>query len=100
MTAALLAGGASARQDVLTGNYDNYRTNADLNETVLHPSGLDPSSFGKLFTLSVDGQIYAQPLYQQNVTIDGKGAHNVVFVATTHNSVYAFDADSPAPPLW
>ncbi|HVW83682.1 MAG TPA: hypothetical protein VHB50_03340 [Bryobacteraceae bacterium] len=100
VTAALFAGGAFARQDVLTGSYDNYRTNADLNETVLNPSGIDPSSFGKLFTLSVDGQIYAQPLYRQNVTIDGEGAHNVVFVATTHNSVYAFDADSPAPPLW
>ena len=50
--------------------------------------------------MSVDGQIYAQPLYRQNVAIAGQGTHNVVFVATMHNTVYAFDADTPRTPLW
>ena len=90
----------SAQQDVLTGSYDNSRTNANLNETILTPANVNTSGFGKLFSLSVDGQIYAQPLYQQNVAIAGQGSHNVVFIATMHNSVYAFDADTPGTPLW
>ena len=87
-------------QDVTTGGYDNSRTNSNLNETILSPSNVKASTFGRLFALSVDGQIYAQPLYKQNVTIAGQGTHNVIFVATTHNTVYAFDADTPATPLW
>ena len=61
---------------------------------------MQASNFGKLFSLPVDGQIAVQPLYEQNVTIQGKGVHNVVFMETQHNSVYAFDADTPAVPLW
>ena len=95
---AALCGIANA-QNVLTGGYDNARTNATLSETILTPSIVRPGSFGKLFVLSVDGQIHAQPLFQKALTIAGK-AHNVVFVATMHNSVYAFDADIPATPLW
>ncbi|MES1258339.1 MAG: hypothetical protein ABUS51_07905 [Acidobacteriota bacterium] len=91
---------AALAQSVLTGNYDNARTNSNLSETLLNPSSVKTGSFGKLFSLSVDGQIYAQPLYQRNVTISGGGTHNVIFVATMHNSVYAFDADVPAVPLW
>lgn len=92
-------------QSVLTGNYDNSRTNANLTETVLSPASVKPGSFGKLFTLSVDGQIYAQPLYLQNVAVSGpggsgRGTHNVLYVCTMHNSVYAFDADTPSVPLW
>ena len=87
-------------QSVLTGNYDNSRTNANLSETVLSPATVKPGSFGKLFSLSVDGQIYAQPLYLQNVTVSGKGIHNVLYVCTMHNTVYAFDADTPGVPLW
>jgi uncharacterized protein (TIGR03437 family) len=87
-------------QNVLTGNYGKSRTNANLSETVLNPSTVNSNSFGKLFALSVDGQIYAQPLYQQNVAIPGNGTHNVVFLATMHNTVYAFDADAAATPLW
>jgi uncharacterized protein (TIGR03437 family) len=86
-------------QAVLTANYDNARTNANLSETILTPGNVGPNSFGKLFALSVDGQIYAQPLYMPALTIGG-AAHNVVFVATMRNSVYAFDADTPAAPLW
>jgi uncharacterized protein (TIGR03437 family) len=97
--AFLLAAAASAQQDVLTANYGNARTNADPNETILTPSAVASGSFHQLFTLSVDGQIYAQPLYRQNVNIGG-ATHNVVFVATMHNTVYAFDADIPGAPLW
>ncbi len=59
-------------------------------------------TFGKLFTRSLDGNVYAQPLYVANVPIRGQGHHNVVFVATAHNTVYAYDADTPAAtaPLW
>jgi uncharacterized protein (TIGR03437 family) len=87
-------------QNVLTGNYDNSRTNANLSETFLNSSTVKTGSFGKLFSLPVDGQIYAQPLYQKNVTVEGFGVRNVVFVATMHNTVFAFDADAPATPLW
>jgi uncharacterized protein (TIGR03437 family) len=87
-------------QNVTTGNYGNSRTNANLSEAVLIPSNISPGSFGKLFSLSVDGQIYAQPLYMQNVAIPGHGTHNVVFVATMHNTVCAFDADVASTPLW
>ncbi len=100
VVAVVLNCGLLAQQDVTTGSYDNSRTNADLNETILTPSNVQSSTFGRLFSLSVDGQIYAQPLYRQNVPIAGQGTHNVVFVATMHNTVYAFDADTPRTPLW
>jgi uncharacterized protein (TIGR03437 family) len=85
---------------VLTGGYDTGRTNANLNETALTPATVSPAGFGRLFQLPADGQIYAQPLYQGNVTVAGQGVHNGVFFATEHNSVYAYDADTAAPPLW
>jgi uncharacterized protein (TIGR03437 family) len=87
-------------QNVSTAGYHLLRTNANLTETVLTPTTVQPSTFGKLFSLPVDGQIYAQPLYMQNVAVAGQGTHNVVFVETEHNSVYAFDADTAGPPLW
>lgn len=86
-------------QDLLTANYGNSRTNADLYESTLNTSNVNSALFGKLFTLPVDGQIYAQPLYQSKLTIKS-AVHNVVFIATLHNSVYAYDADIPGPPLW
>ena len=86
---------------VLTQHNDNARTGQNLSETTLNTSNVNQNSFGKLFWRTVDGFIYAQPLYVPGLTIQG-ATHNVVYVATQHNSVYAFDADSPdAPtPLW
>jgi len=68
---------------------------------VLTPDNVNSTQFGKLSTLPVDGNVYAQPLYVENVLIPERGYHNIVFVATEHDSVYAFDADNPGPvPLW
>src|SRR3984957_20321098 len=83
-------------QDVLTYRNNNARTALDAKETILTPSNVTASTFGKLFVLSVDGKVDAQPLYLSAVTIAG-GTHNVLIVATEHDSVYAFDADSGAP---
>jgi hypothetical protein len=84
----------------LTYHNDNARTGDDLNETILTPSNVNSASFGKLFTDAVDGYVYGQPLYMANVTIPGQGVHNVVYVASENDSVYAFDADNPGAPLW
>ncbi len=93
---------AGAQVNVLTANYDNARTSANLNESTLNTGNVTLSRFGKVFSRQVDGQIYAQPLYASSLNMPGKGIRNVVFVATMHDSVYAFDADSPweYAPLW
>ena len=81
---------------VLTQRYDAARTGQNLKEYALTPATLaTPGAFGKLFSCAVDGVTYAQPLYVANLAIGG-GTHNVVFVATENDSVYAFDADSSA----
>ncbi len=79
---------------VTTRQYDNLRTGQNTSETILTPSNVNASQFGKLFSQAVDGQMFAQPLYVANVAIPGKGTHNVVFAATENDTVYAFDADS------
>ena len=90
----------AAQVSVLTYQYDVSRAGANLKETVLNPANVNAAQFGKLFSDPVDGYVYAQPLYVPAVDIPGKGLHNVVFVATEHDSVYAFDADSSGSPLW
>jgi hypothetical protein len=88
-------------QRVITSQYDNARTGANLNETKLTPRNVNVQHFGKLLTLQVDGDVYAQPLFLGGVEIPGKGRHDVLFIATEHDSVYAFDAyGNPATPLW
>jgi hypothetical protein len=95
-----LAGPAGA-QRVITSQYDNARTGANLNETNLTPRDVNVQHFGKIFTLHVDGDVYAQPLFLSGVEIPGKGRHDLLFVATEHDSVYAFDAyGKPNAPLW
>ena len=89
---------AVAQVNILTRSADDARTGANLHETILTPSNVNPNSFGKLFTIPTDGQIYAQPLYMSKLKIAG-GTHNVVFIASMLNTVYALDADTGAT-LW
>ncbi len=94
----------SAQPPVLTWHYDNMRSGANLQETILTPSNVVWTQFGKLFSQPVDGAIVGQALYLPSVSLPNKGIHNVVYVATMNDSVYAFDADNNqggnANPLW
>jgi Concanavalin A-like lectin/glucanases superfamily/Immunoglobulin I-set domain/PQQ-like domain len=80
--------------DVLTWHNDNARTGQNLNEPYLTPANVNSNTFGLLWVLPVDGKVDGQPLYAGGVSIPNQGLHNVLFVVTEHDSVYAFDADS------
>src|ERR1700733_14296339 len=95
LTIAFLCTASLAQTSVLTQHNDNNRDGVNSAETTLTPANVNGTQFGLLFKIVVDDQIYAQPLYMPNVQI-ASGTHNVVFVATTNNSVYAFDAASGA----
>jgi hypothetical protein len=96
---AALQAPLAAQVAVTTYHNDPSCTGLNPGETVLKPSNVNPRRFGRLFTQRVDGNVYAQPLYVPGLPIGGR-VHNTVFVATEHDSVYAFDADRPGPPLW
>ena len=82
-----------------THHTDNLRTGQNNLEAALTTGNVNPTQFGKLFSQPVDGQIYAEPLWVPNVNVGGQ-LHNVVLVATQHDSVYAFDADQAGAALW
>jgi|SRR5882762_7748262 len=89
----------SSQTDVVTYHYDNARTGANLNETVLTPANVNAAKFGKIGFYSVDGKVDGQPVYLSQVSISGQGTHNVLYVVSEHASVYAFDADRGST-LW
>ena len=95
---------AKGQVNVVTAHNDIARTGQNLSETILTPANVNPTQFGKLFSQTVAGGIWAQPLYVSQVAIPKKGTHNVVYVATSADDVYAFDADTNgggnANPLW
>jgi len=99
------AAAVSAQVSVLTHHYDNARTGQNTSETILTHANVNPVTFGQLFGQNLDGQEAGQPLYVPSIFIPALNAtHNVVYVATQHDSVYAFDADNNrgtnSSPLW
>lgn len=96
-----VATSVGAQVTVQMSQYDYGRTGANLQEWMLDPSNVDATHFGKLFSRSVDASIYALPLIVPNLNISGQ-RHNVMFVASMANTVFAFDADDPgrSEPLW
>jgi outer membrane protein assembly factor BamB len=96
---ATLTVNSAATTDVVTYHNDVARTGQNLSETILTPTNVNSTGFGKLGFYAVDGKVDAQPLYLANVSIPGQNSHNVLYVATEHDSVYAFDADNGTQ-LW
>jgi hypothetical protein len=99
VTALVFGSTAHAAQPVLQRGYDAGVSGANLAEVTLNTSNVTPSTFGLVFKLPVDDNVYAQPLYVPSVAIPGQGTHNVVYVATMSDSLYAFDADTGVK-LW
>jgi PQQ-like domain len=96
------AGGAAVSTfAVVTNRYDNVRSGSNTSETILNTSNVNATSFGLLFSRTITGFVYGQPLYVGGLTVNG-AKHNVVYVATEHNMLYAFDADAATPDtaLW
>jgi len=94
LSVALFPEPTRAQVSVTSERYDTSRTGANLNETVLTTSNVNVNQFGKLYSYTIDGSIFAQPLYVPNVVIPGQGTHNVVYVVTMNDVIYALDADS------
>lgn len=107
ITSAILLAGCNRRsgsadppeRDVITYHYDNQRTGQNLRETNLTPANVNSTDFGKVAFLPVDGKVDAQPLLLSSLTIPEQGKHDVLYVATEHGTVYAFDANSGSE-LW
>jgi hypothetical protein len=97
---ALALSFTSAAQPVLQRGYDPGVSGANLAETTLNTSNVAPNTFGLVFTLPVDDNVLAQPLYVPNVAMPLQGIHNVVYVATMSDTLYAFDAQAGGAPLW
>jgi len=96
-----IASTPTTHAQVLTAQYNNARTGATLHETILTPSNVNARTFGKLYSRTVDGDVFAQPLYIPALAIPGLGKRSVVFAATEHDSIYAFDANGAHDaPLW
>jgi hypothetical protein len=96
-----IASAPATRAQVLTAQYNNARTSATLHEKILTPTNVNAQTFGKLYSLTLDGDVFTQPLYVPALTLPNLGKRNVLFAATEHDSVYAFDANSPHDtPLW
>ena len=94
MFCVLSGGSGAAAQHVLTWHNDNARTGQNLGEKTLTLQNVNSRTFGKLFTISVDGKVDAEPLYAARIEIANEGFRNVLFVATEYDSLYAFDADT------
>jgi Bacterial Ig-like domain (group 3) len=90
---------ARAQVNVTTYHYDNARTGQNTQEPFLTPANVNATQFGKLFTVTLQGYVYAQPLYLANVQNIAGGTHNVLFIATEHDQLYALDADNGSV-LW
>lgn len=95
----LLSPAFAQPHSVLTNRGDNARSGANTNETLLTPTNVNKNGFGKIFSAPIDYVAMAQPLYVPNVSIPGQGIHDVVYVVTQADSVYAIDADNGAQ-LW
>jgi hypothetical protein len=104
MSPALLLAQTPTPVPVLTWRYDLGHAGQNTQETALNPSNVNANSFGKLFSVLVDSTVYAQPLYVPGLKMSDGLVHNVLFVATENDSIYAFDADSNgganASPIW
>ncbi|MGC2637038.1 MAG: Ig-like domain-containing protein [Acidobacteriaceae bacterium] len=99
-SSATVTAASTSGVNITTWHVDNNRSGLNSQETELTPTTVGSTGFGKLFSYLVDGYAYAEPLIVSNLRVNG-ATHNVLFVATEHDSVYAFDADSGnQTPLW